>query len=120
MKRPVSVARVGCRYAERLPPCEKTAPDNGPVPFVQSGKALRFTHVEALDALFRTALRDVDAAYVGLVAGDVLLQGEQQPLGVFGARIIRLFTLAFGTPGSTAAKSRTNSEVEWEIIARLA
>ena len=113
MKRPVSVARVGCRYAERLPPCEKTAPDNGPVPFVQSGKALRFTHVEALDALFRTALRDVDAAYVGLVAGDILLQGEQQPLGV-------LFTLAFGTPGSTAAKSRTNSEVEWEIIARLA
>ena len=108
MKRPVSVARVGCRYAERLPPCEKTAPDNGPVPFVQSGKALRFTHVEALDALFRTALRDVDAAYVGLVAGDVLLQGEQQALGVFRGE------------DNPAAKSRTNSEVEWEIIARLA
>ena len=63
--------------------------------------------------------RNLDFAHAAFVTHDVLLQRTEQPLGMLGREDDAALDAAFCMPGKTAAKSRMNSEVEWEMIARL-
>lgn len=54
--------------------------------------------------------RYFDFSHIAFIAGNVLLQGEQQALGMFRGQDHTTLNLAFGTPGRTVAKSMMNSE----------